>query len=43
LDLCPTTTTTAGSPAARSKRPALKRLLLDIEAGLIDVVVVYKD
>jgi len=24
------------------ERPALKRLLLDIEAGLIDVVVVYK-
>ena len=36
---CPTITTIAGSRAAP---PALKRLLLDVEAGLIDVVVVYK-
>ncbi len=37
-----TATTTAASPAARWSGPALKRLLADIEAGLVDVVVVYK-
>jgi DNA invertase Pin-like site-specific DNA recombinase len=30
----------AGFPAARWKRPALKRLIADIEAGQIDVIVV---
>ena len=34
--------TTAGSPAERMDRPALKRLIADIEASRIDVVVVYK-
>ena len=33
---------TAGSRGGTLERPALKRLLRDIEAGLIDVVVVYK-
>ena len=37
-----TATTTAASPAARWSGPALKRLLADIEAGRVDVVVVYK-
>ena len=35
-------TTTAASPAATMERPALQRLLADIDAGRIDVVVVYK-
>ena len=34
--------TMAASPAPRWNVPALKRLLRDIEAGLVDVVVVYK-
>ena len=34
--------TMAASAAATLERPALKRLLCDIEAGLIDVVVTYK-
>ena len=34
--------TTAGSPAAPWNGLRLKRLLADIEAGKIDVVVVYK-
>ena len=32
----------AAFPAGRSNRPALQRLLTDISAGLIDIVVVYK-
>ena len=39
---CPTAMTMAASPAPRWSGPALKRLLRDVEAGLIDVVVVYK-
>ena len=39
---CPIATTTAVSPVARWERPALRRLLTDIEAGRVDVVVVYK-
>ena len=35
-------TTTAGSQAAHLERPALQRLLRDIEAGRIDCIVVYK-
>ena len=38
----PTATTTAASPAARWSGPRCKRLLADIEAGRVDVVVVYK-
>ena len=38
----PTATTTAASPARTLERPALKRLLADIEAKRVDVVVVYK-
>ena len=37
-----TATTTAASPAARMERPALQRLLRDVESGVIDVIVVYK-
>ena len=40
--LSPTTTTMAASRAATLDRPALKRLFADIEAGSVDVVVVYK-
>ncbi len=40
--LLPTATTMAGSPAATLERPALRRLLADIERGRVDVVVVYK-
>ena len=39
---CPTATTMAASPAPRWSAPPLKRLLRDVEAGLVDVVVVYK-
>ena len=39
--LCPTDMTTVGSRAAL-ERPALKRLMVDIEARRVDVVVVYK-
>ena len=34
--------TTPPIPAATLDRPALKKLLVDIEAGRVDVVVVYK-
>ena len=37
-----TTTTTGGISGGTLERPALQRLLADIEAGRIDVVVVYK-
>ena len=37
-----TTSTMVVSPAARLERPALQRLLRDIEAGKIDAVVCYK-
>ena len=37
-----TATTTAASPAAAMDRPALQRLLRDVESGRIDVIVVYK-
>ena len=37
-----TATTTAASPAATMERPALQRLLRDVESGGIDVIVVYK-
>ena len=39
---CPTTTTTAASRAARWSARPCKRLLADIEASRVDVVVVYK-
>ena len=39
---CPPATTTAASPAASMERPGLQRLLADIDAGKVDVVVVYK-
>ena len=39
---CPTATTTAASPAPRWSGRRCKRLLADIEAGRVDVVVVYK-
>lgn len=38
----PTSTTTGGISGGTMERPALKRLLGDIEAGRIDTVVVYK-
>ncbi len=38
----PMTTMTQGSPAANTDRPGLRRLLVDIERGRIDIVVVYK-
>ena len=38
----PTATTMAGFSGGTLERPALKRLLADIEAGKVDVVVVYK-
>ena len=35
-------TTMAASPAASTDRPALQRLLADVRAGKVDVIVVYK-
>ena len=39
---CPTCYDDGGTSGGTLERPALKRLLRDVEAGLIDVVVVYK-
>ena len=39
---CPSNTTTPLFPGGNLDRPALKRLLADIEVGKIDVIVVYK-
>ena len=40
--MLPTLYDDGGFPGGGMERPALKRLMTDIEAGQIDVVVVYK-